>query len=271
MKIDERVMTFGENVHTALWGTERWLVSAHASAPSTIASGPHAGRRLDEVAPGFPLLVKEIDARTRLSVQVHPNEITKKTVGGDAKTEMWCALDDGRVYAGLKPGTTPADIRVAVEDGSFERLMVCHDLKAGDVIFVPGGLVHAICDNTRIYEVQQSSDTTFRLYDWGRKGPDGQPRTLHVAEALRSIDYTLPPPVKTDRASCPFFDFRRVRVDGEAAVSGRGFTVLYAFRGAFALGGVTHAEGSSVLVAPGADFTVCGDGAEIFVTKGDER
>ena len=261
-------MTFGEVLHRALWGEEHWLVSAHRAGMSIVADGKLKGRGLDEIAPGFPLLVKRIDARDRLSVQVHPNETTKLSVGGDAKTEMWCALSDGFVYAGLKPGVSAADVEAAVNDGSFERLMVRHDLKPGDVLFIPGGLVHAICEGTVVYEVQQSSDTTFRLYDWGRVGADGKPRELHVAQALKAIDYSLPPPKIADAAKCEFFDFRRCRLDGDVVVDGNGWTILYAFRGAFTLGGVRYAEGSSVLVADGEDFTLTGSDAEVFITKG---
>ena len=171
---------FQPNRHEALWGAEEWLVSVHPAGPSIVASGEAKGKRLCDIVSDVPLLIKVIDAKTRLSVQVHPNEQTKLVTGGDAKTEMWCALDDGFVYAGLKPGTTAEMVEKAVRDGSFEELMVRHDVKAGDVLFIPGGLVHAIGDNTRLYEVQQSSDTTFRLYDWGRVGADGKPRELHI-------------------------------------------------------------------------------------------
>lgn len=200
-------MKFNDNIHTALWGHEEWTVSAHPSSPSVIADGPEAGRKLNEIYPRFPLLMKVIDAKTRLSVQVHPNEETRKVTGGDPKTEMWCALSEGPIYAGLKPGTTAEQIEAAVSSGRFEELLVKHDAKVGDVFFIPGGLVHAIGDGVRLYEVQQSSDTTFRLYDWGRVGKDGKPRELHVAQALQAIDYTLAVPVPCKELDTPFFHF----------------------------------------------------------------
>ena len=267
MKISERVRTFGEVRQVALWGEEHWLVSAHRAGPSVIASGPDKWRLLGDAIPDFPVLVKKIYARDRLSVQVHPNELTRLEVGGEAKTEMWCALSDGAAYAGLKPGVAAADIEAAVKDGRFEELMVRHELKTGDVLFIPGGMVHTICAHTKVYEVQQSSDTTFRLYDWGRVGSDGRPRELHVEQALKAIDYSLPPPVVGVGASCEYFDFRRCHLRGAADVEGRGWTILYAFRGAFELGGVRYDEGASVLVSDGGDFTLHGDDAEVFVTK----
>lgn len=208
-------MKFSSNLHQTLWGSEDWVCSAFPESPSVIVDGPNAGRRLDEMYPDFPLLMKVIDAKTRLSVQVHPNETTCKVTGGDPKTEMWCALSDGPIYAGLKPGTTEPEIESAVASGEFERLLVRHDAKAGDVFFIPGGLVHAIGDGVRLYEVQQSSNTTFRLYDWGRVGENGKPRALHVAHALEAIDLSLPVPVPCKELDTPFFRFYQEDISGE--------------------------------------------------------
>lgn len=268
-KLEDRLLTFEDNIHTALWGEERWVVSAHKAGPGIVAQGPFKGKSLCEILPGFPILFKTIDARTRLSVQVHPNEETKLITGGDAKTEMWCALDDGFVYAGLKSGVTPKDIERAVGDGSFEELMVRHELKAGDALFIPGGLVHAIGDMTRVYEVQQSSDTTFRLYDWGRVGADGKPRELHVAQALKAIDYSLGVPTLASEVQCEFFNFKRLRLDGESTLSGKGWKVIYAFKGGFTIGERSFKQGESVLVLEGEDITLAAkeNGSEIFVTS----
>ena len=267
MPWDERALVFAPNVHKALWGGESWEISVHPDGPGVVASGPLAGRSLRELEPDFSLLVKVIDARTRLSVQVHPNELTRLVTGGEAKTELWCLLSDGFIYAGLKPGTSPSDIEAAIHDGSFERLMVRHDVKKGDVFFIPGGLVHSIGDGTCIYEVQQNSNTTFRLYDWNRVGADGKPRTLHLDQARTAIDYTLPPPEAVERVTCPFFSFSRERIDGSLRIGGAHCTALYAFRGSFSLGGKVYGEGSSVLVRAGDDFDISGDGAEVLVTS----
>lgn len=249
-------LTFERNFHPTLWGGESWEISAHSAGPSRIAAGELKGKALNEVMPDFPLLIKVIDAKTRLSVQVHPNETTCKVTGGDPKTEMWCLLDDGPIYAGLKPGTTPAAIEAAVESGKFEDLLVRHDAKAGDCFFIPGGLVHAIGDGVRLYEVQQSSNTTFRLYDWGRVGTDGRPRRLHVAESLKAIDYTLPVPIPVKEVSCPFFRFRQEMLSSPktfTAPSGS-FLVLYVV-----------ATDESLLLPPGASHTVTACGT-IFTT-----
>jgi len=201
------VLRFEKDVHVALWGHEEWLVCAHPSAPGRIVGG--GGKTLADVCPSFPLLVKKICAEKRLSVQVHPNDVTAGTVGGEAKTEMWCVLKAGPIFAGLRPGVTADDVVRATADGTFESLLVRYEAKPGECYFIPGGLVHAIGEGTSVYEVQQSSDTTFRLYDWGRVGADGKPRTLHVKEGLAAMDLSLPPPTPSEAVSCPYFSFAK--------------------------------------------------------------
>ncbi len=174
------------NVHRALWGYEEWLVDTPR------------------------VLVKRIVARERLSVQVHPNEETAKTVGGRPKTEMWCVLEAGPIFAGVRPGTTRADVERAVRDGSFEEILVRHDAKPGECYLVPGGLIHSIGEGASVYEVQQPSTTTFRLYDWGRVGADGRPRQLHVQEGLAAMDLSLPPPAPGESAECQYFTLGKV-------------------------------------------------------------
>ena len=267
--MNENRLVFRESVHHALWGRERWEISAHRSDPSVVADGPCAGRRLDELYPGFPLLFKEIDASSRLSVQVHPNERTCLLTGGEPKSEMWCALSDGPVYAGLRPGTDASAVRSAVASGKFEELLVRRDLRAGDVIFIPGGLVHAIGDGARLYEVQQSSDTTYRLYDWGRVGADGRPRELHVDNALLAIDASLPAPAPRDSLDTPFFAFSQTRLSGEAhfRCAADEFLAVRSAEGAFSLDGEEFASGAALLMPPSSSGTLCADGAWLLFTR----
>ena len=126
-------MTFEKSIHTALWGLECWEISAHPSDPSVVADGEEKERRLNEIYLNFPLLFKVIDAKMRLSVQVHPNEETCNVTGGEPKTEMWCALSDGPIYAGVKKGTSAADVEAAVKSGRFEELLVRHGAKFGEM------------------------------------------------------------------------------------------------------------------------------------------
>jgi len=262
-------LEFKSSVHTALWGTESWEISAFESDPSVIVTGAVGGKSLRELYPDFPLLVKVIDARTRLSVQVHPNEETRKVTGGDPKTEMWCALSDGPIYAGLREGTTAAEVESAVRSGRFEELLVRHEAHFGDVFFIPGGLVHAIGDGVKLYEVQQSSNTTFRLYDWGRVGADGKPRELHIEKGLKAVDYSLPPPTPCRRLATPFFDFSQVDVRGEIPleVGGGRFLALYTARGSVLLDGHPLEEGRSVLLPSGVSGHLAADDACVFLTR----
>ena len=244
-------------VRNALWGCERWEISAHASASNAIFDGPLAGRALRDAFPRFPLLFKTIEAKSALSVQVHPNESSCRETGGDPKSEMWCALSDGAVYAGLRPGTGPAELEAAIRAGTVGELLVRHELKAGDVISIPGGMVHSIDGGSLLYEVQQSSDTTFRLYDWGRVDADGKPRELHVDKALKAIDYSLPPPVPCRSLETPHFAFRQARLSGEMQVGGDGrFVAIRSAAGEFSLDGEEFPEGSSVLLPPSVAGTL---------------
>jgi mannose-6-phosphate isomerase len=162
------------------------------------------------------LLIKLIDAKQQLSVQVHPNDATAAAFGGEAKTEMWYVLDadpGAYVYAGLKAGCTPRALRAAVADETVEALLTTVPVQAGDAVYIPGGRVHAIGAGCLLLEVQQSSNTTYRLYDWDRKGPDGKPRALHVDEALQVIDWDDGKDAKVFAgagAAAPGADYREV-------------------------------------------------------------
>jgi mannose-6-phosphate isomerase len=134
----------------------------------------------------FPLLLKFLDAREMLSVQVHP--------GGEAgKTEAWLVLEAGpqsRIYAGLKAGTTVDDLRRALTNGAVTEHLVYFTPKPGDGVFLPGGTVHSLGGDVVVFEVQQNSDVTFRLYDWGHvDAKTGQPRALQIDQALACIDF----------------------------------------------------------------------------------
>ncbi len=192
--------------------SESWEISGHVFGMSAVKGGGFDGIALNELAKKFgakltgskapnenefPLLFKLIDAREALSVQVHPNHRNASLTNGTPKTEAWVVLDakpGAHLYAGLVPGTTETALRTAVDGGAkvLERLLR-YSVNAGDVLFVPGGMVHAIGAGCLIYEVQQSSNTTYRLYDWDRKDERGRGRQLHVEQALKSIEYGIAP------------------------------------------------------------------------------
>jgi mannose-6-phosphate isomerase len=195
---------YGKRLPPAVPIGESWEVSDRPGDDSVVANGPLAGRTLRwlmahhaadligaaQPAPGgrFPLLCKILDARDTLSLQVHP----RSPALGEPKTEMWHIVraDAGaRLYVGLKRGVTRDDFERALAAGTVEQCFHTIPVRAGDTMFLPSGRVHAIGSGLVIFEIQQNSDTTFRVFDWNRAGLDGRPRDLHVAESLQSIDF----------------------------------------------------------------------------------
>jgi mannose-6-phosphate isomerase len=171
---------------------------------ATIANGALAGKTVSEVlalygtelcgrdndpALGMPLLAKILDATDWLSVQVHPNDAQAQQLDGElrGKTEAWyviAAAPDAKLVIGVHPGTSRAEIAHAIRNNSLERLLVYVEVIAGDVLYIAAGTIHALGPGILIYEIQQSSDLTYRLYDWGRMGLDGKPRELHVDKGI---------------------------------------------------------------------------------------
>lgn len=140
----------------------------------------------------FPILVKWLDCQERLSLQVHPPAQFASELGGEPKTENWyiaAARPGARLLAGLKNGVTREQFEQALKEDHLEPLVSALPSKAGDSLFVHSGRIHAIDGGNLILEIQQNSDTTYRVYDWGRVGLDGEPRQLHIEESLRSIDF----------------------------------------------------------------------------------
>ena len=179
--------------------------------------GEHVYARMGDE---FPLLVKFIDALSDLSIQVHPDDAMAMRRHGEpnGKTEMWyvVAADPGAcLYSGLKQEITPEEYEKRVADGSIIEVLARHDVQPGDVFFLPAGRIHAICSGCFIAEIQQTSDLTYRIYDYGRLGLDGKPRELHTELAKEAIDYKVYPdyrkqytPVKdaeNELISCKYF------------------------------------------------------------------
>jgi mannose-6-phosphate isomerase len=187
---------------------ESWEISDRPGDASVIANGPFAGKNLrwlmenharellgDAKVAGrnrFPLLCKILDARDKLSLQVHPPGNKAAELGGEPKTEMWFIADaapGAELYVGLKRGVTRAEFERKIRGGSVAECFHRLPVKPGDSMFLPSGRVHAIGAGLVIFEIQQNSDTTYRVFDWNRVGLDGRPRELHVAESLASIDF----------------------------------------------------------------------------------
>ena len=216
---------------------ESWELSGVAGNESVVSEGPLKGKTIAELTKEykgklvgehvyantgdeFPLLIKFIDALSDLSIQVHPNDelAAKRHNGSKGKTEMWyvVAADKGaHLLAGLTKKITPEEYAAKVADGTITDVLARYDVHPGDVFFLPAGRIHAICGGCFIAEIQQTSNITYRIYDYGRLGLDGKPREVHTELAKDAIDYTVYPDYRTpytpakdeevEVVSCPYF------------------------------------------------------------------
>lgn len=223
---------------------ESWEVSAVKGKESIVTNGPLKGKNLRELVQEygdkllgkaiterfgneFPILVKLIDAESDLSIQVHPDDkMAMKHHGCMGKTEMWYVVDakpGTYLYAGFSKSINGEEYQQRVENGTICEVLAKHPIRKGDAFFIPAGRVHAICGGALIAEVQQNSDITYRIYDYGRKGIDGKPRELHTELALNALDYTvqkeysLSYPMELNKANlvceCKFFTVRMQRLN----------------------------------------------------------
>lgn len=254
---------------------EAWVLSDVDGSQTRVADGDYEGATLrellaDDPAPilgtaepatgRFPLLLKFIDARQELSVQVHPNDeqACRKVAGAAGKTEAWVVLDanpdTSRIYAGFKPGVTAGDFRAALAAGTAPDTLHSFTPSPGDCVFLEAGTVHAIGADILLFEVQQTSDITYRLYDWGRvDAKTGRPRDLHVDDALTCSDFAKGPchpvrPEPVDEAQwwreelvgCRYFHLARHRATRPFPVGAEGqcrAVVCVAGRGSLGWGG----------------------------------
>lgn len=211
---------------------EAWEIVDRADAQSAVSAGPLAGQTLHDLwngrreeifgsryaafGPRFPLLCKILDARDRLSVQVHPPAAVAAQLGGEPKTEMWYFLacdSDSHICAGLRPGVTREDLEKSLRSSEISECIRFFPTHAGDSIFIPSGCLHAIGAGNLIVEIQQNSDTTYRVFDWNRVGLDGKPRELHIEKGLLSTDFNAAPTpdhrAEGTLAECPHFRVER--------------------------------------------------------------
>lgn len=246
---------------------EAWAVSDRSEAQSVTADGltlhdlwtKHRAEVFGSSASSserFPLLMKILDACDDLSIQVHPPASMASALKGEPKTEMWfiAHADPGaKIYAGLKPGVTQADFEKALQNGTVADVVHVIQPRTGDCLFIPSGRVHAIGAGLLIYEIQQNSNTTYRVFDWNRVGLDGNPRALHIQESLQSIDFDdFEPQVQQIEADgtlvkCDYFDVKLCDQPGTAGKTGEGVT-LAVTSGEVSVGGTTLKAGDFALI-----------------------
>lgn len=198
---------YGKHLPKSVSIGESWEITDRSEGVSVIENGFHAGRDLRwlmqhhqvelmgngrALGGRFPLLCKILDARETLSLQVHPPAVKAVEFGGEPKTEAWYvaeATDQAEIFVGLKHGVNRSGFERALADGVVADCFHRHRVVRGDAMFLPSGRVHGLGGGNVIFEIQQNSDTTYRVFDWNRVGLDGQPRQLHLQPALESIDF----------------------------------------------------------------------------------
>ncbi len=275
---------------------ESWEISAREEADSVVIGGTFAGKSLTQLwadpesrlslfgenAPQedrFPLLFKILDARDKLSIQVHPPAELAAGMGGEPKTEVWYiahAEPGAKLYAGVRHGVDEESFREAIESGRAERSVHAIPVETGQHIFIPSGRLHAIGAGLLIYEIQQNSDTTFRVYDWNRPGIDGKPRQLHVEESLQCIDFSdIEPEMDESEGAllveCDHFRLEKHQLSAGESIFGitRGrFAVITVIGGLLRDGEAIFREGDFFLIPAGAEGVgaVAESGAGILLT-----
>jgi mannose-6-phosphate isomerase len=258
---------------------ESWEIVDRQKEQSVVDDGPLAGTSLHELwtnrreeifgsgfenHPRFPILIKVLDARDDLSIQVHPPVHLAADLGGEPKTEMWFIADcdpGAKLYVGLKNGVTKAAFEKSIADGTVEECVHAVSPKVGESIFIASGRLHAIGAGFLIHEIQQNSDTTYRVFDWNRMGLDGKPRELHVSESMASIDFNdfepaMDTPNGDNLASCAYFKTDRKSLSAGESVANpdaEQFSILSVVEGGLeSAGGRNFAKGQFLLLPKGA-------------------
>ena len=262
---------------------ESWELSGVKGNESIVAEGPLAGRTITSLAEEykgallgekvyaatgaeFPLLIKFIDARDDLSIQVHPDDAlaAERHNGSKGKTEMWYVVqadEKAHLMSGLSKEITPEEYAAKVADNTITDVLHDYDVHAGDVFFLPAGRIHSIGKGCFIAEIQQTSDITYRIYDFGRLGLDGKPRELHTELSKAAIDYTVLPDYKTpyqsiknqenEIVSCKYFTTSLYELDKEVTKDMSGldsFVIAIWIEGS---GSLTDSEGNAVSLRQG--------------------
>lgn len=279
---------------------EGWMLSCLSDGPGKVKDGEYAGRLLPEVLElnpdwcgtnakrfkEFPILIKFIDAMDNLSVQVHPTkEYCEKTGKGRSKTECWYIIDceeDAQLLLGFKDKISPEQFKKSIEDGNLTDYVDAVKVKPGDFFFIDSGTLHAICKGVLLAEVQESSNTTYRIFDYNRVGKDGKPRELHVADALgvtKLEKYSQPDFGGKDAGSkhllcdCDLFTVWHNCIDGEYKdfADEKSFVSLLIMKGEGKLEvcgqSIDLTKGDSVFIpADSGDYTIKGN-IEILETR----
>lgn len=282
---------------------ESWEISGVKDNETVVAEDTHKGKRLNALVEElgekllgrdnysrfgneFPLLIKFIDARQPLSIQVHPtDEIARRQGKSRGKTEMWYVMDsdkDATLLSGLKKSITPDEYKAMVADNTICDAIAQYSVKEGDCFFLPAGRIHAIGAGCLLAEIQQTSDVTYRIYDYNRRDKDGNLRELHTKEAAESIDYTVENDYRTNYpakknqgarlVSCPYFTTSVYDIDQPVTLdysSLDSFVILIALEGSATLtdenGGQTSLNAGETVLLPATASSVRVEGCVKFL------
>lgn len=277
---------------------ESWELVDRVEAQSLVQSGSWAGKSLRELmatrcaeimGPAwpkdrpFPILVKWLDCRERLSLQVHPPASIAAKLGGEPKTENWYiarAEPGAAVLAGLKPGVDAVAFRAALKSNTAESLVHRLSTTAGDSLLIHSGVMHAIDGGNIILEIQQNSDTTYRVYDWGRVGLDGKPRAMHVEQSMASLEAntaSAPQLVHSTEKTAVLAECREFRITRQRLTCGGSITfeageqtrIFSVVGGKLTSGDVTLRLGDNVLLPYAGQFTfMAEEESQILITDG---
>lgn len=283
-----------------VWGSELWVLSGYPERISVVADGPCKGLTINELVAKekdrllgrenyrrfgdeFPLLVKFLDVHAPLSIQVHPSEeFAQARQGLHGKTEMWYVIraeKDAELMAGFSSEITPEEYERRVADGTITDVIARHRIAAGDVFFIPTGRVHALLPGSYIAEIQQTSDSTYRIWDYNRPGLDGKLRPLHTELAKEALDYKVYPDYKTEYepqkdfevplVSCNYFTTSVLDLDAPFTKDLRGldsFVIVMCLEGR----GTLRCDGQSSEIAADSCILIPACAGEIAFEPGSE-
>jgi mannose-6-phosphate isomerase len=262
---------FGKDLPAGKRIGESWEIVDRPEAQSVVANGPLKGKTLHELwiqdreaifgnvpkSERFPLLVKLLDAHEKLSLQVHPPDDVAKILGGEPKTEFWyvaASEPESEIFVGLRASLTREEFKRALEEKTVEDCVHKIRVKAGDAMFLPAGRLHAVGGGNLLVEIQQNSDTTYRVFDWNRVEEAGKTRTLHIDEALQSIDFndvapTLEEPKGELLVQHALFEVQKWNLDSAREIAPRGhFAIVCCLSGSLRCVDVDLAAGEFFLV-----------------------
>ncbi|MEO7724166.1 MAG: type I phosphomannose isomerase catalytic subunit [Chthoniobacterales bacterium] len=277
---------FGKSLPPGKSIGESWEITDREEAQSVVRQGPWRGRTLHQLwlqhrleifgddlpdAPRFPILAKLLDARETLSLQVHPPASVAASLGGQSKSEVWYFADaeaGAEIFAGLRRGVTPEQFSQALDHDRVAELVQRFPVRTGDSFFVPSGRLHAIGGGNVIVEIQENSDTTYRVYDWARTDDGGEPRQLHREQAMQAIDFNdfepaLVRPTRDVIVRCPQFMVEKWELsEPRRAQDLPLFALFFCLSGAVEMGEARVKPGEFFLVPAAAHATPLQPGAK---------